>query len=172
MCIICNDASCDHGEKCGLTKIYKKKGSASAMSGQKAEWENVIPGAVIRGSKFLQKQGVTYNDSMTYALDYYIHRNAVDGGGGGITSTGKSITAQDWVNHLIKLFDSGNSDNAVEIIFCDEVHAIKAGRIFNSNDYSSLAAVLGSYIDKGIVSRRKADEIASWMYKQINSSCK
>ena len=43
---------------------------------------------------FLHSHGVTYRDSMTYALDYAIHRDAVDGSGGGITSTGRSEIAQ------------------------------------------------------------------------------
>ena len=54
---------------------------------------------------------------MTYALDYAIHRDAVDGSGGGITSTGRSEIAQGWVNDLIRLFDSGQSDEAIGKVF-------------------------------------------------------
>ncbi len=104
---------------------------------------------------------------MTYALDYAIHRDAVDGSGGGITSTGRSEIAQGWVNDLIRLFDSGQSDEAIGKVFCDEVYAIEAHRKFTENDFSSLVAILRSYIDKGIVSQRKADEIASWMHGRI-----
>ena len=52
-------------------------------------------------------------------------------------------------------------------VFCDEVYAIEAHRKFTGNDFSSLVAILRSYIDKGIVSQRKADEIASWMHRRI-----
>lgn len=167
ICIICADPNCDHGENCGLVKIYKEGGSASDLLDGRGEWEHVIPGAVIRGSVFLQSHGVTYRDSMTYALDYAIHRDAVDGSGGGITSTGRSETAQGWVNYLIGLFDSGEPDEAVSHVFCDEVYAIEAHRNFTKQDYSSLVAILRSYIDKGIVSQSKADEIAGWMYGRL-----
>ena len=115
----------------------------------------------------MHSHGVTYRDSMTYALDYAIHRDAVDGSGGGITSTGRSEIAQGWVNDLIRLFDSGQSDEAIGKVFCDEVYAIEAHRKFTENDFSSLVAILRSYIDKGIVSQSKADEIASWMHGRI-----
>jgi hypothetical protein len=91
----------------------------------------------------------------------------VDGSGGGITSTGRSEIAQGWVNDLIRLFDSGQSDEAIGKVFCDEVYAIEAHRKFTENDFSSLVAILRSYIDKGIVSQSKADEIASWMHGRI-----
>ena len=167
MCIICTDPNCDHGERCGRVKIYKEGGSASDLLDSRGEWEHVIPGAVIRGSVFLHSHGVTYRDSMTYALDYAIHRDAVDGSGGGITSTGRSEIAQGWVNDLIRLSDSGQSDEAIGKVFCDEVYAIEAHRKFTENDFSSLVAILRSYIDKGIVSQSKADEIASWMHGRI-----
>lgn len=167
MCIICADPNCDHGERCGRVKIYKDGGSASNSLDSRGEWEHVIPGAVIRGSKFLQDRKITYRDSMTYALDYAIHRDAVDGSGGGITSTGRSETAQGWVNYLIGLFDSGQADEAIGKVFYDEVHAIEAHRSFTGNDFSSLVAILRSYIDKRIVSQDKADEIASWMHGRI-----
>lgn len=47
------------------------------------------------------------------------------------------------------------------------MYAIEAHRKFTENDFSSLVAILRSYIDKGIVSQRKADEIASWMHGRI-----
>ena len=69
----------------------------------------LVPGAVYPWLMyFCGADGVTYRDSMTYALDYAIHRDAVDGSGGGITSTGRSEIAQGWVNDLIRLFDSGH----------------------------------------------------------------
>ena len=58
-------------------------------------------------------------------------------------------------------------DEAIGKVFCDEVYAIEAHRKFTENDFSSLVAILRSYIDKGIVSQRKADEIASWMHGRI-----
>ena len=70
-------------------------------------------------------------------------------------------------NDLIRLFDSGQSDEAIGKVFCDEVYAIEAHRKFTENDFSSLVAILRSYIDKGIVSQSKADEIASWMHGRI-----
>ena len=47
------------------------------------------------------------------------------------------------------------------------MYAIEAHRKFTENDFSSLVAILRSYIDKGIVSQSKADEIASWMHGRI-----
>lgn len=172
MCLVCEQPACTYGELCGKVKIYNTPGSATEALGREAEWEHVIPNAVISQSTFLNRNlRITYNTSTVYALDKSVHRDAMDGAGDGITSTGRSQTSQGWAKLLIPMFDGGCADEAVNRLFIDEVHAIKALKdtTLRFPYIASLGAVLHSYRGSGIITQSALDAIYKWVASELSS---
>ena len=150
--------------------------SASAALGRPAEWEHVISGAVInKVSRFNREE--MYNNGIVYALDRVVHRDAVHGAGGGITSTGRSITAQNWTDVISDLFNQKENDEAVSFLIKDEVHSIN---IFRSNEYrengqvidgmtyvSSLGAILSEYSQIKLISEGCLVQNYEWICSEL-----
>lgn len=180
MCMCCNNGDCQYGEKCawdnGYVKYYCDKMSASVALGRPAEWEHVIPKAVIDKTECLDTKKM-YNQGIVYALDKEAHRNAVHGAGGGITSTGYSITAQNWADVISDLFNQNQKDEAVSFLIKDEIHSIN---IFRSNEYrengqiidgmtyiSALGAILSKYAEIGLVSEGCLAQNYEWICSEL-----
>ena len=129
MCICCGKNDCRYGEICAwnnhYVKYYNKKDKA-IIDGRDAEWEHVIAKAVICKANCFN-DGM-YNNGIVYALDKEVHRAAVRGAGGGITSTGYSITSQNWADIIADLFNQNKPDEAIDFLIRDEVHSINRYR--------------------------------------------
>lgn len=171
MCLVCGQDDCLYGEQCGKVKFYNVKSSATKILERDAEWEHVIPRAVIDKSSFLQDK-MDYDKSIVYALDKCVHRDAIDGAGGGISSTGRSRTSQGWAEFLAPLFDGGHSDKAVYHLIIDEVHAIKT--LPDKSRYmpyiASLGAVLYNYSQIGIISKKALTYIYEWVASELTKT--
>ena len=171
MCLVCDQDDCLYGEKCVKVKFYNTEGSATKILGRDAEWEHVIPRAVINKSSFL-KGKMNYDKSIVYALDKCVHRDAIDGAGGGVSSTGRSYTSQGWADLLAPLFDDGHSDKAVNDLIIDEVHAIKT--LPDKSQYmpyiASLGAVLYNYSKIDIISEEALANIYKWVASKLTEN--
>ena len=179
MCICCGDDNCQYGEICAWKNNYVKYYSQSctaSVDGRPAEWEHVIPKAVINKTGCLDVK-IMYNQGIVYALDKEAHRNAVHGAGGGITSTGRSLTAQNWANVISDLFNQNQNDEAVSFLIKDEIHAIN---IFRSNEYrqrsqiidgmtyiSALGAILSKYAGIGLITETSLTENYQWICSEL-----
>jgi hypothetical protein len=114
-CVHCGDSSCVKGEKCGWDRSNSGLFSASAAATAPAvlpynstnakkqsgkavgmELEHVIPGATLRQLG----EGAGYKSEYTVPTPVAVHRGAVAGAGGGISSTGSSDTSKEWATHL------------------------------------------------------------------------
>lgn len=180
MCICCGDEACQYGEICAwknnFVKYYNQSGKASA-DGRPAEWEHVIPKAVIEKSDCFD--GDMYGNGIVYALDKEAHRNAVHGAGGGITSTGNSITSRNWADVISGLFNQCKSDAAVDLLIRDEVHSInifrceiyEKGQNINAMRYiASLGAALYEYCNMGIIQKKTLNDAYEWICAELTKS--
>ena len=135
-CVYCNDNSCIKGEKCGYDRslggffspalssstvgvLPYNSSNAKKQSGKAlgTELEHVIPGAALRQSG----QGGNYRYEYTVPLDTDVHRGGVQGGGGGISSTGSSSTAKGWATHLAQ---QPSSFEQVKAALVDGINAL------------------------------------------------
>lgn len=179
MCICCGHDNCQYGEICAwqnnYVKYYSQLGTAS-VDGRPAEWEHVISGAVIDKVAYFDREKM-YKKGIVYALDRVVHRDAVHGAGGGVTSTGRSITAQNWTNVISDLFNQKKADEAVSFLIKDEVHSIN---IFRSNEYrangqvidgmtyiSALGAILSKYAEIGLISEGCLAQNYEWICSEL-----
>lgn len=179
MCIYCGDDNCQYGEICAwknnYVKYYSQIGTAS-VDGRPAKWEHVISGAVIDKVAYFDREKM-YKKGIVYALDRVVHRDAVHGAGGGVTSTGRSLTAQNRTNFISDLFNQKKADEAVSFLIKDEVHAIN---IFRSNEYqqrnqiidgmtyiSALGAILSEYVEIGLITEDCLTENYQWICSEL-----
>ncbi|QRK06072.1 DUF4157 domain-containing protein [Archangium violaceum] len=114
LCVHCGDNSCIKGEKCGYDRsmgglfttdapavLPYYSSNAKKQSGKAfgTELEHPIPGQALR----LMGQGGGYRQEYVVPTDTAVHRGAVSGAGGGISSTGSSSTSRGWAQHLANL---------------------------------------------------------------------
>lgn len=168
-CKFCGDSTCKAGEKCGLdhtmgglfgsqinppfvgphkeTKKHSKRGVF--------ESEHMIPKAALKHS------GVQfdYETEPTISISYAMHREAMSGAGGGVTSTGSSRTATGWGKILGDQIKSGDWYSSIRSTAIDEYHAAKANRVLSENMVNGLCQVVNSHATMGRITVQQAGEI-------------
>lgn len=168
-CKFCGDSTCKAGEKCGLdqtmaglfssqinppfvgqhkeTKKYSKFGEY--------ESEHMIPKAA------LEHSGIQYNydNEPTISIPYRMHRAAMNGAGGGVTSTGSSTTAKDWGRFLGSEIKSGDWYNTIRSTAVDEYHAAKANGALDEGMVNSICQVVNSHATMERITVQQAGEI-------------
>lgn len=187
MCVCCDNDHCLCGEVCarraGLVKYYRANNiAATSALGRPAEWEHVIPRAVINKLSYWLKYEynplLMYRFGVVFALDKGAHRGAMSGAGGGITSTGRSATAQGWAGYIAGLLNDFQGDEAISCLIQDEVYAINIFRryaywgfgeeISGVSYIASLGAVLYDYAKWDIVSWECLGELYNWLYGELD----
>jgi hypothetical protein len=153
MCVSCGKSTCVKGEKCGYdrssgglfssnvsssTQPVLPYGSSNAKknSGKAfgTELEHPIPGQTLR----LIGEGGGYQQEYTIPIPKSVHRNAVAGAGGGISSTGSSSTSKDWSLFLA----SHNDFDRVKLAMTEQINA----QIMNKNFSESTALQLKDWL--------------------------
>jgi hypothetical protein len=133
-CVYCGDSSCVKGEKCGYDRSHDGMFSTTASTNARpvlpynssnakknsgkafgTELEHPIPGQVLR----LIGEGGGYRQEYTVPIDKDVHRGGVSGAGGGISSTGSSLTSKGWAQHLASQDDFAR----VRLALTDEINA-------------------------------------------------
>ena len=191
MCVCCDNWlnknwECRRGEKCarmaGYVKEYNtvKGMNATFALELKAEWEHVIPKAVLKQIDWSlypsQNLESMYKRGLVYAVAWEIHRGAVDGFGGGITSTGNSKAAQGWADCIAKLFNTKQANRAVELLIADEVHSINIFRsdVCREMDtlpyIAALGAVLHEYATRKIITWDCVGRNYAWLCFALTGS--
>ena len=153
MCVSCGNSTCIKGEKCGYDRssggLFSTNVSSSAQpvlpygsttakknSGKSfgTELEHPIPGQTLR----LIGQGGGYRQEYTIPIPTAVHRNAVSGAGGGISSTGSSTTSANWSQFL-----AGQNDfDRVKYALIEQINA----QIMNKNFNESTALQLKDWL--------------------------
>lgn len=171
MCVSCGNSSCLRGEKCGYDRssgglfspnvslttqpvlpygsTNAKKNSGKAFG---TELEHPIPGQTLR----LIGEGGGYRQEYTIPIPTAVHRNAVGGAGGGISSTGSSDTSKDWSRFLA----SQNDYDRVKLALTEQINA----QIMNKNFTESTALQLKDWL---VSQCRQADRISQIEFENL-----
>lgn len=108
----------------------------------------------------LQNSGVDHNyrHEFTIQTDRSTHRNAVDGAGGGISSTGRSSTAQGWAHHMGQLI-AQDPVEAVRLAAVEQLNAHDMSQTLNERSLNGIVQWVQSQVTDGRITTQDYERI-------------
>ena len=135
------------------------------------ESEHMLPGAALR------KSGVQHKlqAEPTYSVEYGVHRGAVSGAGGGISSTGSSATATQWSAHLGQMIATQGQGwpAAIKAAAIDAFNASLVTKALNDERISQILQVIRGHQELGRITNDEQADISTvimnmWLNYQGN----
>jgi hypothetical protein len=168
-CVYCGDWTCLKGEKCkrdpsfsGLLSpgvnprtVGPHKETKKSSKSMTFESEHMVPSAAWKQSGLPHK----YAELPTMSIPYEVHRGAVSGGGGGVTSTGSGNVAQGWSSQLGALMKSGNVKEAIRQAANDAYNAAWSQGRLTEAVVSQIMQVVNLHATYGDITQDEAGEI-------------
>jgi len=168
-CVYCGDSTCLKGEKCGRDPSFSgllspgvtsrtvgpHKETKKSSKSMTFESEHMVPSAAWKQSGLSHK----YAELPTMSIPYDVHRGAVSGGGGGVTSTGSSHIAQGWSSQLGGLMKSGNMKEAIRQAANDAYNAAWSQDVLTESVVSQIMQVVNLHATNGHITQSEAGEI-------------
>lgn len=175
MCPKCMDPECKHGEKCGigddLGGLLPETVTADKVifynqrmghNGLPKEWEHPFPKAAMKESGF-----EFYNSSPVYEVDKFVHRNAMDGGGNGISSTGYSKTAQGWSQYMANTTKREGLCAGIRLGIIDNINALYVNNSLNEGHVSTFIQLAQGYAQNGQITKEESGRLSTEIYNFI-----
>lgn len=180
MCPKCMNPKCKHGEICGigddLEGLLPKTVTADKVifynqrmghNGLPKEWEHPFPKAAMKKSGF-----EFYNSSPVYEVDKSVHRNAVDGGGNGVSSTGYSEIAQGWSKYMADTAKREGLCAGIRLGIIDNINALYANKDLRIDHVSTFLQLVRGYVQNEQITEEEAGclstEIYNFIYKLLD----
>lgn len=176
-CPKCMDPSCKMGEKCkieddlegllpfGITgvdpvKYYNQK---LGHGGESREWEHPLAKAPMK------QVGLSsfYFQSPVIGMPKEVHRSAMSGMGGGVTSTGYSTISQGWADHVAEAIKTGGMVVGIKKGLMDDINAYAMQKKLTEGHKSTFIQAVRAFVEKGIISQGEGDILASEIYSHI-----
>ena len=171
-CLYCGNPQCAKGEKCGGSATHggllpigsdtmrvKNYNQSQGHGGRPEEWEHIMPGAAYRGAGV----GKLYRTAPVLAIPKEMHRGAVQGAGGGITSTGSSETARQFSAGLAGMVTQGNFSGALRLALADELNAGIQHGMNPSEMANGLLRIIEAHQQRGDITPQEAVELKNFV---------
>lgn len=168
-CVSCGQNACVNGQQCGydpgyggvfeanqIENVVRYNQAHNYPSNRQREFEHPLARAA------LQNSGVAHNyhHEFTIQTDRSTHRNAVDGAGGGISSTGRSSTAQGWANHMGQLI-AQNPVEAVRLAAVEQLNAHDMSGTLSLQSLNGIVQWLQGQVTDGRITMQDFERIAN-----------
>ncbi len=123
------------------------------------ESEHPLPWAVIKEVE--PEKGISYMSEPAMSVPYSVHRGAVKGAGGGISSTGSSHTAKGYRAKLVGLMEAGKAYDAILLVANDEYNALYMKGELDISYVRAIMRVVIQHKDMGRITDYEAQKINS-----------
>jgi hypothetical protein len=173
-CFYCGDITCLKSEKCkqgvSLGGLFGP-GIVSPHVGPHKETQQYSSRGVMESehmfpAKALKISGTAHNlrNEPTISIPYDMHRGAVSGAGGGISSTGSSHTASGWAAHLGQAAASGNWYQAIRMAAIDGMNGAMMSGLLDEGMTSAYMQVVNGHVMMGRITQQEAGAINNELY--------
>ena len=152
----------DSSTKADAVKFYNEK---QGHEGKPTQWEHPLPGSAMRQSGL----GGHYSSSPVVQMPTPVHRDAIDGMGGGVTSTGSSHTAVGWSAHLANTVKSDGKAEAIRQALADDVNAYASKGQLKEDHKSTFVQLIRGYVEKGMITHVEGDQVGAAILAQIDN---
>lgn len=98
------------------------------------------------------------------SIPYGVHRGAVSGAGGGVSSTGSSTTAKQWSAHLGGLAGGGNWYDAIRLAAIDQANAAWMQDNLNDGTVNQIIQTVNAHAALSRLTIAQAAEINGIIY--------
>lgn len=176
-CPKCMDPSCKMGEKCKIgddldgllppgtagvdpVKFYNQK---LGHGGRSEEWEHPLANAPMK----IAGLSDLYHQSPVIGMPKEVHRGAMDGMGGGVTSTGYSTISQGWADYVAETTMTYGIVAGIKKGLMDDVNAYAVQGKLTEGHKSTFVQVVRGYVEKQIITQAQGDTLASEIYSHI-----
>lgn len=176
MCPKCMNPQCKYGEICkigddldgllpksidGVEKV-KFYNQTMGHNGLPKEWEHPFPKLAMKKSGF-----DFYGSSPVFELDKFIHRNAMDGGGNGVSSTGYSEIAQEWAQYIADTVGKEGLCAGIRLGILDDISALYANNSLKEGHVSTFMQIIRGYVEKRLITKNEAETLSAEIYNHI-----
>lgn len=177
MCPKCMNPKCQQGEICGIgddlegllpktitanrVKFYNQR---IGHNGLPMEWEHPFSKAAMKGLGYN-----FYNSSSVYEVDKSIHRNAMDGGGNGVSSTGYGEIAQGWSQYMADTAKREGLCAGIRLGLIDNINALYANNRLEQGHISTFIQLVRGYIQNKHITENEGEILASEIFNFIEN---
>lgn len=170
-CFLCGDPACVNGAICHKTPDFGgllPAGSATMRvkyynqrqghGGRQEEWEHAVPGAAYRSANM----GALYRSAPVMAIPTGVHRGAVAGEGGGISSTGSSSTAKQYSQETGNVLAT-NFAEGLRIALVDGLNAAMSHNQNLDEWVNAQLRIINGHLERGQITQQEAADLQNFV---------
>jgi hypothetical protein len=143
-------------------KNYNQK---QGHNGEAREWEHPVPGASYpKGNK-----DPRYKSAPVMGIPTSVHRNGEGGAGGGVSSTGRSTTAQGWSKELGKDIKDGKFAKSLQRGLIDDINAAHVNGKLSQDWANAAIQIIDKHLERKDIEVGEAGELRNFVMDAVLS---